>query len=114
MVDMPTPDFKDDDYLFEIKIRVAVRNIDATTVIAQGPKWAKDKTEEAKLKSALFELIGKGLAKHGDLIETLNCAASRFGSVREYRSVIDETFAQFQRGPAKPQLVPPPKPDEKS
>jgi hypothetical protein len=115
MVVMPTP-LKDDDYLLEIKVRVAVRNIDATTVIAAGPKWPKDKTEEAKLLSALYDLISKGMTKRGEAVQPAHYAATRFDSVREFHSFVDETFARFQnRGEveqAGPQLVPPQEPGE--
>lgn len=59
---------------------------------SQGPHWAKDKTEEAKLQSAIFDLIDRGLAKRGELIEALHFDAARFSSVAEYRSVIDDTY----------------------
>ena len=80
---------KDDDYLLEIKIRLAVRNEDATAVIAMDPKWAKDRTEETKLTSAIFSLIEKGLAKHSDLIQVARLNPRRVPSVPEFHDLCE-------------------------
>jgi hypothetical protein len=59
MVDMRTRKFKHDDYLLEIKVCLEVRKEDAPALIALGPNWRKDKTEDAKLSTAISHLIDK-------------------------------------------------------
>lgn len=81
MVDMV---LKDDDYLMNITVQVAVQRKKAAAVIALGVQRKNPQSEPDKVGSAVVDIMSQELSKHYKLIDVGLFSAKRIASVREY------------------------------
>jgi hypothetical protein len=78
---------KDDDYLMEITVRVAVRRRDAAKVIALDPTCEVAETEEDGVLSAVYDIVDDALVQHEDLISLGSSRTERVPTVALFEDV---------------------------
>jgi predicted nucleotidyltransferase len=76
---------RDDDYLLEVTVRVAVRKQHAPAIIALNENpFEDDETEQGKVLNSVIQMVDDGLLKHESLIDYAGASAWRVPTLKHF------------------------------